>query len=67
MNKIVFESSELNGKLLCQVEQVEGGYIRRNILATGLTIEQDMTEDEYQTFLEQVKVWDEVKAKGKKR
>jgi hypothetical protein len=54
--EIVFTSTL--GKLICQVVKSGDGYVRQQIFPSGHIFEEDLTEKQYQDFLERVRIFD---------
>jgi len=57
MDEIVYKA-ELKG-IICQFIKQEDGYIRQQIFPNGTVYEGDYSEEEYQSFLQEVKIFDE--------
>lgn len=55
-SEIVFTSTL--GKLICQVVKSGDGYVRQQIFPNGQVFEEDLTEEQYQDFLERVRIFD---------
>lgn len=65
IGEIVYKSELANGGLICQFTKTATGYLREQILATGLVMQGECTEEEYQEFLIRVKHFDAVSASSK--
>lgn len=65
IGEIVYKSELAGGGLICQFTKTEHGYLREQILATGLVMQGDCTEEEYQDFLARVKHFDSLSASSK--
>ncbi len=58
IGEIVYRTEMANGNIVCQFTKTAHGYLREQILSTGLIMEEDYTEEEYQRFLAQVSSFD---------
>jgi hypothetical protein len=45
IGEIVYRREMANGNIVCQFTKTEEGYLREQILSTGMTIEQDYSEE----------------------
>lgn len=66
IGEIVYRAEIANGNIICQFTKTAKGYLREQILSTGLIMEEDYTEEEYQEFLMQVSRYDSLSASNKK-
>lgn len=57
MEEIVYKEEVGTKGLICQFIKTETGYLRQQIFPTGLIIEGDYTEEEYQKFLHDVQTF----------
>jgi hypothetical protein len=62
IGEIVYRAETANGNIVCQFTKTAQGYLREQILSTGLIMEEDYTEEEYQGFLAQVSRFDALSA-----
>jgi hypothetical protein len=62
IGEIVYRAEMANGNIVCQFTKTAQGYLREQILSTGLIMEEDYTEEEYQLFLAQVSRFDALSA-----
>lgn len=67
IGEVVYRAEMANGNIVCQFTKTAQGYLREQILSTGLTMEEDYTEDEYQVFLAQVSRFDNLSASNKQK
>jgi hypothetical protein len=66
IGEIVYRAEMANGNIVCQFTKTAEGYLREQILSSGMTMEQDYSEEEYQEFLEQMTRFNRLAAKGKR-
>jgi hypothetical protein len=62
IGEIVYRAEMAKGNIVCQFTKTAQGYLREQILSTGLIMEEDYTEEEYQRFLAQVSRFDALSA-----
>ncbi len=66
IGEIVYRTEMANGNIVCQFTKTEEGYLREQILSTGLTMEQDYSEEEFQDFLDQMSRFNRLVVRGKR-
>lgn len=66
VGEIVYRTEMANGNIVCQFTKTEEGYLREQILSTGMTMEQDYSEQEYQDFIDQMSRFNKLAARGKR-
>jgi hypothetical protein len=65
IGEIVYRTEMANGNVVCQFTKTEEGYLREQILSSGMTMEQDYSEEEFQDFLDKMSRFNKLAARGK--
>ncbi len=66
IGEIVYRTEMANGNVVCQFTKTEEGYLREQILSSGMTMEQDYSEEEFQDFLDKMSRFNKLAARGKR-
>jgi hypothetical protein len=66
IGEIVYRTEMANGNIVCQFTKTEEGYLREQILSTGLIMEEDYSEQEFQDFLDKMSRFNKLVVRGKR-